>query len=68
MGGLFRLIWFIWVLGFVVLAFAATSQLLFGRSENALGRWLSQLAAAVLWPVALFSQAGRDSLRSRFRS
>lgn len=68
MGGLLRLVWLIWILGFVALAFAATSQLLFGRSENPLARWLSQLAAAVLWPVALFSQAGRDSLRSRFRS
>lgn len=68
MGALFRLVWFVWVVGFVVLAFAATSQLLFGRSENPLGRWLSQLAAAVLWPVALFSRAGRESLRERFRS
>lgn len=67
MGGLFRLIWFLWVLGFVALTLAATSQLLFASRENAFGRWINQLAAAVLWPVALFSQAGRDSLRARFR-
>jgi hypothetical protein len=67
MGALFRLIWFLWILGFVGLAFAATSQLLFARAENPVGRWINQLAAAALWPVAMFSQAGRDALRARFR-
>lgn len=68
MGALLRLLWLIWMLGFIALAFAATSQLLFGRHERALARWSNQLVAAVLWPIALFSQAGRDSLRARFRS
>lgn len=67
MAALLRLIWFVWVLGFVALVFAATSQLLFARAPNPLARWVNQLAGAVLWPIAMFSQAGRDSLRARFR-
>lgn len=67
MPALLRIIGFIWVLGIVVLALTATSQLLFARAADPLTRWFNQIVAAVLWPVAMFSLAGRDSLRARFR-
>ena len=67
MAVIFRLIWILWVLGFVVLTLVATSQLLFARAADPLSRWSNQIVAAILWPVAVFSQAGRESLRTRFR-
>lgn len=63
--GLLRLIGVIWLLGFIVLALAATSSLLFapaGATERG-QRWLSRLAMALVWPIALFSSAGRARLR-----
>ena len=67
MPALLRIIGFVWVFGIVVLALTATSQLLFAHAADPLTRWANQLVAAVLWPVAMFSKAGRNSLRARFR-
>ncbi len=67
MAAILRIIGIVWVIGFIMLAMTATSQLLFARSSSSLARWADQLVAAVLWPIAVFSQAGRDSLRTRFR-
>jgi hypothetical protein len=46
----------------------ATSQLLFARTgENRSARWVGQPALAVLWPLAVVTRAGRETLRARFR-
>jgi hypothetical protein len=66
---IFRLIYVFWVLGFIALALAATSQLLFSSSDlpNRGAVWANRLLLAAIWPVALFSPAGRDRLRSLFK-
>lgn len=67
MGLILRLLYLLWIVGFFVLLAVATSQMIFGRSEAPLRRWFDQLAASLLWPLALFSRAGRESLKTRFR-
>ena len=68
MGALVRLLYLAWLLGVLVLALIATSQLLFAATgENRTARWLSQLTLAVLWPIAAVTRAGRETLRARFR-
>jgi hypothetical protein len=68
-GILIRLVYLIWLAGFVILALVATAQLVFASTgEERLSRWLSQLSLAVLWPLAAFTRAGRETLRARFRS
>jgi hypothetical protein len=62
---LLRLVGVIWILGFLALALAATSSYLFSSSEapDRAQRWSGRLAVAMLWPIALFSSAGRARLR-----
>jgi NRPS condensation-like uncharacterized protein len=68
MGALLRLIYLVWLLGLVVLGLVATSQLLFASTgENRTARWVSQLTLATLWPLAVVTRAGRETLRARFR-
>lgn len=67
MGLIVRLLYLVWLVGFVALAIVATSQLVFGRRPNAAAQWLGQLVIAAIWPLALFSRAGRDRIRSSFR-
>ena len=69
MGVLLRLIYVVWLAGLVVLGLIATSQLLFAATgENRTARWLSQLTLAALWPLAVVTRAGRETLRARFRT
>lgn len=65
---LLRLIGVIWILGFVVLALAATSSYLFSPADvpDRAQRWSGRLAMAILWPIALLSSAGRNRLRRGF--
>ncbi len=60
-----RIVWGLWLLGFVVLALAATSNLLFAPAgtPDRLSRWLSRMILALVWPVALLSRGGRERLR-----
>ncbi len=66
---IFRLIYVIWVLGFTGLALAATSQMLFAPQDatRRVNVWIARLLLAVVWPIALFSPAGRDRLRGLFK-
>jgi hypothetical protein len=66
LGLLLRLLYVVWLIGFVSLAATATSQLLFGRNAAPVARWLGQLSAALLWPIAVMSAAGRATLREKF--
>lgn len=68
MGLLLRLLYLAWIIGFITLALTATSQLLFGRSEAPVTRWLDQLGAALLWPIAMLSAEGRATIRRKFRT
>ena len=62
-----RLLLYVWLLGFVVLALIATSQTFFSRNlQDRFSWWLSSLALAATWIVAVFSRGGRESLRQRF--
>ena len=65
---LLRLIGVLWILGFIVLALAATSGYLFSSVDAAerSQRYSGRLAIALLWPIALFSSAGRNRLRRGF--
>ena len=65
---LLRFIGVIWVLGFIALALAATSSLLFSSVDvpDRAQRWTARLAMATLWPIALMSSAGRNRLRRGF--
>jgi hypothetical protein len=65
MFALLRLVGVIWLLGFIVLALAATSSYLYSsesQPERA-NRWHSRLRISLLWPIALLSPAGRSRLR-----
>lgn len=69
MYSLIRIVWGLWLLGFFILAVVATSNLIFaprGTPARFHG-WLLRMFMALVWPVALFSRAGRDALRSGFR-
>ena len=65
---LLRFIGVIWILGFIVFALAATSALLFSMADSPdrAQRWSRRLGAAVIWPLALFSSAGRARLLRGF--
>ena len=62
---LIRLAGVIWIFGFIVLALAATSSYLYSSEAQPerTNRWLSRLRMSLVWPVALFSSAGRSRLR-----
>ena len=64
-----RIIWALWILGFVVLALIATSALLFAPpgTPARLHTWLLRMFMAAVWPLALFSRSGRDALSAGFR-
>ena len=62
-----RIFFGVWVFGFFVLALIATSQTFFNRNlQNRFAWWLTSIALAAIWMVAIFSRGGRDSLRQRF--
>ncbi len=66
---LLRILLGLWILGFVVLFLIATSQTFFNRNlQNRFSWWLSSLALAAIWVIAVLSRGGRDSLRQRFFS
>ena len=66
--GVLRLIGVLWILGFIVLALAATSSFLFTPvdSIDRGRRWSGRLTIALLWPIALMTPAGRARLRRGF--
>jgi len=66
LGLVLRLLYLIWLIGFVTLASVATSQLIFGRSSAPVQRWFTQLSNSLLWPLALFTQSGRQALSDSF--
>jgi hypothetical protein len=63
--GLVRLVGVVWILGFIVLALAATSSYLYSAESQPerSTRWLSRLRMSLVWPIALMSAAGRARLR-----
>jgi hypothetical protein len=65
---LLRIVGVIWLLGFIGFAFMATSAFLFSAddSDDRVKRWSARLAAAIIWPIALLSSAGRVRLRRGF--
>jgi len=63
---LLRLFGMVWFFGVVLFTASATSSYLFSseqQPDRAL-RWHSRLRTALLWPVAIFSSAGRARLRN----
>ena len=69
MFAIMRIIWVLWMLGFVVLALVATSALLFAPpgTPARFHAWLLRMFMAAVWPLALFSRSGRDALGAGFR-
>jgi hypothetical protein len=66
MFGLLRLIGILWILGFIALALAALSNYLFSTDPERAQRFSGRLSMAMLWPIAIFSSAGRARLRRGF--
>ena len=60
---LIRLILILWFWGFIALALAATSNYLFSSDSDRAKRFSGRLSMALLWPIAVFSSAGRARLR-----
>jgi hypothetical protein len=63
---LLRLFGMVWVFGAVLFAASATSSYLFSsesQPDRSL-RWQSRLRTGLLWPIAVFSSAGRARLRN----
>jgi hypothetical protein len=60
-----RLVGVVWILGFIVLALAATSSFLYSAEPppERTRRWLTRMRTSLIWPVALMSSAGRARLR-----
>jgi hypothetical protein len=60
-----RLVGVVWLLGFIVLALAATSSFLYSTEQQPerIRRWLTRMSTSLIWPVALMSSAGRARLR-----
>ena len=62
-----RILISLWIFGFVVLALIATSQTFFNRNlQDRFSWWLSSIALAATWLIAVFSRGGRESLKQRF--
>jgi hypothetical protein len=62
-----RLIGVLWILGFIALALVATSSYLFSSADaERAQRFSGRLSMALLWPIAIFSSAGRARLRRGF--
>jgi hypothetical protein len=66
MFAILRLIGVLWILGFIVLALAATSSYLFSTDPERAQRFSGRLSMALLWPIAIMSAAGRARLRRGF--
>jgi hypothetical protein len=66
MFAILRLIAVLWILGFIALALAATSSYLFSTDPERAQRFSGRLSMALLWPIAVFSAAGRARLRRGF--
>ena len=63
---LLRLFGMAWFFGALLFTASATSSFLFSNErqpERSL-RWHSRLRTALLWPIAIFSSAGRARLRN----
>jgi hypothetical protein len=63
---LLRLFGMAWLFGLLLFSASATSSFLFSserQPERSL-RWHSRLRTALLWPIAVFSSAGRTRLRN----
>ena len=63
---LLRLFGMAWFFGVVLFSASATSSFLFSsepQPDRSL-RWHSRLRTALLWPIAVFSSAGRTRLRN----
>lgn len=65
MFALLRLVGVVWILGFIVLALAATSSYLYSNESQPerAQRWQSRLRMSLIWPIALLSADGRSRLR-----
>jgi hypothetical protein len=65
---LLRLVGVVWLFGFVVFAAIATSTYLFSSAPAAdrSQRWSARLGAAIIWPIAVCSSAGRTRLFKGF--
>jgi len=63
---LIRLMGMIWFFGLLMFSATATSTYMFSteRQPDRSLRWHSRLRTALLWPIALFSPAGRARLRN----
>jgi hypothetical protein len=66
MFAILRLVAVLWILGFIALALAATSSYLFSTDPERAQRLSGRLSTALLWPIAIFSAAGRARLRRGF--
>ncbi len=66
MFAIIRLIGVLWILGILVLALAATSSYLFSSDPDRAQRFSGRLSMALIWPIAVFSSAGRARLRRGF--
>ncbi|MEJ0086236.1 MAG: hypothetical protein WDO72_11165 [Pseudomonadota bacterium] len=62
---LLRLFGMVWFFGALLFTASATSSYLFSgeRQPDRSLRWQSRLRMALLWPIAIFSAAGRARLR-----
>jgi hypothetical protein len=63
---LMRLMGMLWLFGIGVFCASATSSFLFSNEtqpDRSL-RWHSRLRAALVWPIAMLSSAGRAQLRN----
>ena len=63
---LLRLFGMVWFFGALVFTASATSSYLFSaeRQPERVHRWHSRLRSSLLWPLAIFSSAGRARLRN----
>jgi hypothetical protein len=63
---LIRLFGMLWFFGLLMFSATATSTYLFSneRQPDRSLRWQSRLRTALLWPLAIFSSAGRARLRN----
>lgn len=63
---LLRLFGMAWLFGALVFTASATSSYLFSSEQqpDRSLRWHSRLRTALLWPIAIFSSAGRARLRN----
>ena len=56
----------VWVWGFFVIALVALSNYIFSTDPERGRRFFGRLSAALIWPIALLSSAGRTRLRRGF--